>query len=70
MFDDEIKADATGSFVFERRSCLDLRPLLIKNTVAGFVAIALGDIDADDTLDLWAIDETGRLLNLVDDVEL
>jgi type II secretory pathway pseudopilin PulG len=34
----------------------------------GFVAISVGNNDSDDTLDVWMVDETGKLMNLVDDV--
>lgn len=33
-----------------------------------FVALAIGDVDSDQTLDIWAIDDTGELYQIQDDL--
>lgn len=37
-------------------------------TLSGFNAVAVGNIDCDDTLDVWQIDQDRTLVNLVDDL--
>lgn len=39
-----------------------------KVTKKGFVAAAVANLDADDELDIWTIDESGELLNLASDL--
>ena len=34
-----------------------------------FRAVAAGNIDGDETLDIWSIDQTGKLQNVVNDVD-
>jgi len=34
----------------------------------GYVAYAVSNLDPDDTLDVWMIDETGKLVHVVDDM--
>lgn len=40
----------------------------IKMASEGYTAVAVGNIDRDDTLDVWAISENKHLRNLVNDV--
>lgn len=47
----------------------DIGPLLALSIVSesGFKAFAVGNIDGDETLDVWTISETSQLENLISD---
>jgi hypothetical protein len=40
-----------------------------KDLKSGFVALAVGNIDSDDTLDVWSIDESKSVVHVVDDAQ-
>jgi hypothetical protein len=40
----------------------------LETTISSFNAVAVGNIDCDDTLDVWSIDQYKNLTHLVDDL--
>ncbi len=60
---DSIQPETSGPF--PRPDELTIK---IESSATGFTAVAVGNIDRDDTLDVWSMDDSRNLRNLVNDV--
>lgn len=67
--DDVLRADIPGAYSFKGPA--DLSAIISRaapDPATGFLCIAVANLDADTTLDLWTIDEQRQIRNVVNDL--